>query len=423
MHVKFVGFFLLGTSFVQGNITVSNSPNSPHRKLSDLTEDVSVLKQEVKTIQSSNANFNEILKKISNNETQQAQLKSENEVLKSEINNLKNLCENLSKQPKDFEQKIQQLQTENNTLKVKLQALETNNKNQEVNTLETMLADLQSELNEFKNTFKNTPNSLAKLQADNETTTQKLQIIANINTQIEELGKNLSLIKNTTDNLTMSRENIEKYLQEFYAEISDKFKQFEQSNAQKTEQKQITDEEFKEINQKIENFLGKYQKLDTFNDILVSFQEDLSQLKDSSFSLNVSQKNLEKDFKTFSDETYEQIKNIQKTEIEKDAYKDEAIKNQMSEFKKDLINKCENICQKVVNQTNDRLQNLVQQVQTKVDSIRSRTFSKHTILSGESLNSIAKRYSTSPEQILITNNIQSARDLRVGDTIIVPNNL
>ena len=423
MQVKFVCFFLLGTSFIQGNITVSNSPNSPHRKLSDLTEDVSVLKQEVKTIQSSNANFNEILKKISNNETQQAQLKSENEVLKSEINNLKKLCENLSTQPKELEQKIQQLQTENNTLKVKLQALETNNKNQEVSTLETMLADLQSELNEFKNTFKNTPNSLAKLQSDNETTTQKLQNIESINTQIEELGKNLSSIKNTTDNLTMSRENIEKYLQEFYAEISDKFKQFEQSNAQKTEQKQITDEEFKEINQKIENFLGKYQKLDTFNDILVSFQEDLSLLKDSSFSLNVSQKNLEKDFKTFSDKTYEQIKNIQKAEVEKDAYKDEAIKNQMSEFKKDLINKCENICQKVVNQTNDRLQNLVQQVQTKVDSIRSRTFSKHTILSGESLNSIAKRYSTSPEQILITNNIKSARDLRVGDTIIVPNNL
>lgn len=409
MQVKFLGIFLLGTAFMQGDITVSNSPNSPHRKLSDLTEDVSVLKKEIKVVQEMKEKFNEILKKISDNATQQSavyeQLKSKNEMLASEVDNFKKLYEEASKKLLETANQQKQLTSENEALKTEISNLKNLCSNlpwqeQKIQNLDATVFQLQGKLND----------EASKTTDD-------------IHSKIDELNKNLSLIKDTTDNLTMSRENIEKYLQEFYAEVSNKFKQFEQSNAQEAEQKQITDEELKEINQKIENFLGKYQKLDTFNDILVSFQDDLSQLKDSTFSLNVSHEKLEKDFQTFSNQTNEQIKNIQNTEVEKDAYKSEAIKNKMSEFKKDLINKCENICQKVVNQTNDRLQNLVQQVQTKVNSIKSRTFSKHTILSGESLNSIAKRYSTSPEQILITNNIQSARDLRVGDTIIVPNNL
>ena len=409
MQVKFLGIFLLGTAFMQGDITVSNSPNSPHRKLSDLTEDVSVLKKEIKVVQEMKEKFNEILKKISDNATQQSavyeQLKSKNEMLASEVDNFKKLYEEASKKLLETTNQQKQLTSENESLKTEISNLKNLCSNlpwqeQKIQNLDATVFQLQGKLND----------EASKTTDD-------------IHSKIDELNKNLSLIKDTTDNLTMSRENIEKYLQEFYAEVSNKFKQFEQSNAQEAEQKQITDEELKEINQKIENFLGKYQKLDTFNDILVSFQDDLSQLKDSTFSLNVSHEKLEKDFQTFSNQTNEQIKNIQNREVEKDAYKSEAIKNQMSEFKKDLINKCENICQKVVNQTNDRLQNLVQQVQTKVNSIKSRTFSKHTILSGESLNSIAKRYSTSPEQILITNNIQSARDLRVGDTIIVPNNL
>ena len=409
MQVNFLGIFLLGTAFMQGDITVSNSPNSPHRKLSDLTEDVSVLKKEIKVVQEMKENFNEILKKISDNATQQSavyeQLKSKNEMLASEVDNFKKLYEEASKKLLETANQQKQLTSENEALKTEISNLKNLCSNlpgqeQKIQNLDATVSQLQGKLND----------EASKATDD-------------VHTKIDELNKNLSLIKDTTDNLTMSRENIEKYLQDFYAETTDKFNRFTQENEQKAEQKQITDEEFKEISQKIENFLEKYQKLDTFNDILVSFQDDLSQLKDSNFSLNVSHEKLEKYFQTFSNQTNEQIKNIQKTEVEKDAYKSEAIKNQMSEFKKDLINKCENICQKVVNQTNDRLQNLVQQVQTKVDSIRSRTFSKHTILSGESLNSIAKRYSTSPEQILITNNIQSARDLRVGDTIIVPNNL
>lgn len=364
MQAKIVGIFLLGTSLVQGDIAVSNSINSPHRKLSDLTEDVSVLKQEIKTIQEVKVNFDEALKKISDNATQQladyeqlknrnealtselTKLKSENENLKSEVGNLKKLCENLTEQ-------------------------------------------------------------------------QNLQITQDINTKIDELDKNLSSVKNTTDGLTLSRQNIEKYLQELYAEVTDKFNRF----AQEDEQKQFSTDELKEINQKIENFLGKYQKLDAFNDILVSFQDDLSQLKDSNFSLNVSHEKLEKDFQTLSNQTNGQIKNIEQNKVEADAYKAEAEKKQLNEFKKELVDKCKNICKKTLTQTNEQLQTLAQQVQTKIDNLKSRTFSKHIILSGESLSSIAKRYSTSPEQILITNNIQSARDLRVGDTIIVPNNL
>lgn len=440
MNEHFFGIFLLGTSLLQGNIAVSNSPNSPHRKLSNLTEDVSVLKQEIKTLQNVEVNFNESLKKISDNTTQQSvayeqlknknetltseitSLKSENEALKSEISNLKKLCENLAEQ----EQKIKTLQTENTNLSGKIQALESNNtheKDEEVSKLVSNIATIQGELNEIKNELKSTPNALAKLQSDNERTHQKLQTIQDINAQIDELNKNLSLVKNTTDSLTLSRENIEKYLQELYAEIIDKFNRFAQENEQKTEQKQVPTDELKEINHKIETFSSKYQKLDTFNDILASFQEDLSQLKDSSFSLNVSHEKLEKDFQTFSNQTNEQIKTIKQNEVEIDAYKAEAEKTQLNEFKKEMVNKCKNICQKTLTQTNEQLQRLAQQVQTKIDNLRSRTFSKHIILSGESLSSIAKRYSTSPEQILITNNIQSARDLRVGDTIIVPNNL
>lgn len=452
MNEHFFGIFLLGTSLLQGNIAVSNSPNSPHRKLIDLTEDVSVLKQEMKNIQAVKNNFNEVLKKISDNELQQVafyeQIKTSNSALTAELANLKNqyaeatktlsahaenqkeinqnlklenealkrLCEDLAKQPRIFEQKLQQLNAENSNLTEKLKTLESNTnvqKMQEIASLETAMMALQTELNDLK--F-NTP--LSKLQTDNEIIRQKILSMDDIILQLNQLTENLSSVKNVTDGLTISRENIEKYLQDFYAEVTEKFNNIANEKEQKKSE-EINFDEIRELNQTFVNFRKKYKKLDTLNDILVGFQNDLSQMEDSMFILNVSKENLEKDFKSLSAQTDKKIKDIKQVEADTE----NALKKQLEDLKQDVVDNCKNICQQTSNKINDQLQSITQQVQSKIDSLKARTFSKHVILSGESLSSIAKRYSTSPEQILITNNIQSARELRVGDTIIVPNNI
>ncbi len=446
MQAQFVGIFLLGTTLLQGDLAISNSPNSPHRKLSELTKDVSVLKQEIKAIQDVKGDFAEILKRIFANETQQAasyeqiknmntemdsvkkqyedfrqifatsaeeqknreqQLKTENEALKVEINNLKILCDTLTQQPQILEQKLQQLQAENNNYK---------QKSQEVNELKASVVAFQSELASINDKLNHTTN-LVELQSDNNATNKNFPTIEEISTQLEQINKSLSFVKSTTDNLVISRENMEKYLQDLYAEVNEKFNTI----AKVIDRKENSFNTLKEINEKVSSFQEKYSKLDTFNDVLLDFQNDLAQLKDSTFALSVSKENLEKNLQNFTKLTDDKFKEIK--QAKSDVSKNEVVKNQLNDFKQELVDKCKRICKKSFDKTNEQIQSIVQQVQTKIDSLKSRTFSKHIILSGESLSSIAKRYSTSPEQILITNNIQSARELRVGDTIIVPNNI
>ena len=411
MRTKIVGIFLLGTALVQGNITLSNSPNSPYRKLSDLTENVTVLNQKLQNVQRMDIKLNEIFQKISENEKQHAAaydlLKTQNEKLASELENFKRLYDNSAE---TFSKATQQnlLSSENkilkskiNSLEEKIKALENNNnlsKFESVDKLESNVGLLQHEVTDIRTKLNDIPGeletNLAKIRSENKVSPESLKTI---DTQLDKLKRKYSSIKNKTNELTLSRENMEKYLQEFYAEINDKLNNLEKGKEYTTEENM---EDLKEIKQRIDTFLEKYQKIDTFNDILLSFQNDLSQLKDSIFELSIAQENI---IKNSSDGTNSDTK--------------------LNEFKKDIIKQCENICKQTIHQTNENLQNIAQQVQIKMDSLKARSFSKHIILSGESLSSIAKRYSTSPEQILLTNNIKSARDLRVGDTIIVPNNL
>ena len=94
----------------------------------------------------------------------------------------------------------------------------------------------------------------------------------------------------------------------------------------------------------------------------------------------------------------------------------EALEKKIAEQLADLLKQCQKLCADTINQTNDRLQDLARQVQQKIDQLKPVEI-KHTISSGESLSSIARRYNTTAEAILKLNNLSTAKTLRVGDMI------
>ena len=83
---------------------------------------------------------------------------------------------------------------------------------------------------------------------------------------------------------------------------------------------------------------------------------------------------------------------------------------------------CKTTCDETIRQVNDRLQNLAQQMQSGLDALSCAKCVQHTIVSGESLSSIAQRYRTTPAQIRAVNGLQNSKGLRVGDTILIPKN-
>ena len=98
------------------------------------------------------------------------------------------------------------------------------------------------------------------------------------------------------------------------------------------------------------------------------------------------------------------------------------LKHSFQKIEKKLGEFCKTTCDETIRQVNDRLQNLAQQMQSGFDALSCAKCVQHTIVSGESLSSIAQRYRTTPAQIRAVNGLQNSKGLRVGDTILIPKN-
>ena len=98
------------------------------------------------------------------------------------------------------------------------------------------------------------------------------------------------------------------------------------------------------------------------------------------------------------------------------------LKYSFQKMEKKLGEFCKTTCDETIRQVNDRLQNLAQQMQSGLNALSCAKCVQHTIVSGESLSSIAQRYRTTPAQIRAVNGLQNSKSLRVGDTILIPKN-
>lgn len=165
----------------------------------------------------------------------------------------------------------------------------------------------------------------------------------------------------------------------------------------------------------------------------LQLKRKLDELSEESKGFKTAQAALEQHYQLFFDEVNRQLKSIDdvlsknsgdsgagNAQLNQLQEQFNSLKKDLGDKWKDLSDRCKNMCASTLTQANDRLQNLAQQMQTNFDHLRERSFTKHIILSGESLTSIAKQYQTTPTKILSVNNLPNAKNLRVGDVLWIP---
>ena len=162
-------------------------------------------------------------------------------------------------------------------------------------------------------------------------------------------------------------------------------------------------------------------------DVLQQLQLDLPGIKKVNYDLKKIKENTESFIKVSYEEIHNKIKSLE-DEINKMVASNlrpqsNDLQVQVNNFKKEITEKCKSICASTLNQANDRLQSLAQQMQANFDRLRERDHIKHIVLTGESLSSIAKRYQLSVQQILSANQIQNAKNIKVGDMLWIPKNI
>lgn len=181
------------------------------------------------------------------------------------------------------------------------------------------------------------------------------------------------------------------------------------------------------VNNAIKNVEALSEWKNKNEEVLQQLQLDLPGIKKVNYELKWIKENTENFIKVSYEEIHKKIK-ILESEINKIVASNSKIQandlqSQVNNIKKEVTEKCKSICASTLSQANDRLQSLAQQMQANFDRIREKDYMKHIVLSGESLNSIAKRYQLSVQQILSANQIQNAKSIKVGDMLWIPKNI
>lgn len=169
----------------------------------------------------------------------------------------------------------------------------------------------------------------------------------------------------------------------------------------------------------------------------LQLKKKLDDLAEEGKSFKTAQAALEQHYRLFFDEVNRQLKSIEgalsqnpvdasgsgSAQLNQLQEQFNSLKKDLGDKWKDLSDRCKNMCASTLTQANDRLQSLAQQMQTNFDHLREKSFTRHVILSGESLTSIAKQYQTTPTKILSINNLPNAKNLHVGDVLLIPNDM
>lgn len=307
----------------------------------------------------------EVLKEVSEN------YKTKIDILEEEICNLK---ETITKNNEIFKtnyeelsKKISTLEAENKTLK---ESAQTDNSLQELNLLKTSYNNLEQEIKkncQFESNIELEKYNLIQ---------KEIQEIKDFSLQLEQKILNIlaDWCKQAEYKIDIEHQALEKFKNDFQNSNNlisyDAFLKFKNENEQHVREliDFFAEEKIAQFAQKLDNQEQKIQQI--------------SKKHENNVTLKQSFQKIEK---------------------------------RLGEF-------CKETCDETIRQVNDRLQNLAQQMQSGFDALSCAKCTQHTIISGESLSSIAKKYNTTPAQIRAVNGLQNAKSLRVGDVILIPKN-
>lgn len=230
-------------------------------------------------------------------------------------------------------------------------------------------------------------------------------------TQLKVLSEEVSTLKETLEKMKPA-ENISEALLNENKQLASKIEQLEVKNKQLDNGNKALQDQLNNLNEfykkQTEDLLAlsnefKKFRSEVFNENnsctiknreLVSVKKDISQLKET---LNSTQ---------------DEMGNFERKLADNDTKTSQKFQEQLQKIKSELMEFCQS--------TNQKLQDFSEQIKNNLTKVANNTCIKHTIVSGESLASIARRYNTTPDQILSANHLQDTRGLHVGDTLLVP---
>ena len=359
---------------------VSNSPNSPYRQLSIVTQDVDKLKEELSVLKSNQATLEEENKKLKDScwRQEMEKLQASYANLEQKLEDTCHFISDMGAEKYDLMQKELQankdfsleIMEKLKTLEKEIETLKNNNLQQELEGLKTNYANLEQKLED-------TCRFISDIGAEKYDLMQKeLQANKDFSTQIEQ--KILAILTDWCKQAEMK-------IDADHASLEDVKRNLPKSNDWVTSNAFVAfkNENEQHVRELIDFFAE--EKIEQFRQKLNEQDQKIYQLSKS----DGTQGNLKHSF--------------------------QKIEKKLGEF-------CKTTCDETIRQVNDRLQNLAQQMQSGLDALSCAKCVQHTIASGESLSSIAQRYRTTPAQIRAVNGLQNSKGLRVGDTILIPKN-
>lgn len=367
---------------------ISNSPNSPYRQLSLLTKEVDELKENLKLIKDASEENKE---KMSTLLEEIQALKTANTELQTEINLFKN---NTSKENVSLES-VKELQENIVSLKNQLSDFQVNYADSS-----KRIKDLEEEIKTVKEGLNSAAlnQSLDALKADYANLEQKLEDTCHF---VSDIGtEKYNLLENEIKGLKSISSQVE---QKVLAILTDWCKQAEHK-----------------INMEHESLEEVKRNLPKTNDWMssnafVAFKNENEQHVRELIDFFAEEK-----IAQFAQKLDEQDQKIH--QLSKGTNGNTNLKHSFQKIERKLGEFCKTTCDETIRQVNDRLQNLAQQMQSGFDALSCAKCVQHTITSGESLSSIAQHYRTTPAQIRAVNGLQNSKNLRVGDTILIPKN-
>lgn len=246
-------------------------------------------------------------------------------------------------------------------------------------------------------------------------------------TQLRALTEDVSSLKEAVEKIKSS-EDISESLLEGNKQLISRIEQLENEN-KKLQNLLEGDKQLMSKIEQLESENGKLQnQLKDLDEVykkqtqdLLSLSKDFQQFRSKANEANASSiKNRElvsvkKDISQIREtlnSTQHEIGNVERRLVDDGARNSQNLQEQLQKIKSELLEFCQG--------TNRRLQDFSEQMKNNLTKVTHNGCIKHTIASGESLASIAKRYNTTPDQILSVNHLQDTRGLHVGDSILVP---
>lgn len=162
-----------------------------------------------------------------------------------------------------------------------------------------------------------------------------------------------------------------------------------------------------------------YTKLGVLVEDMDSVKKEIEELKEEMILLKAENENLKRQLvgqsRTYKKQSTSFERNRQSNTNRENTDSKKVIQDLQKQLQ-NLESKISEICQ----ETKNNLQQFSKQTENNIVDNTRNNLIQHTIVSGESLASIARRYRTTTDQILSANHLKDTNNLYVGDTLLIP---